>query len=373
MRNRYALTLALLFLLPPAFAHAQSDTTKAAPKDTIPKVVFSGYVDVYYAYYTDSVGDGAYQKFPTVSPRSEFGLNVALVSATYDGEKIRGAVALQYGDIPASAWNATFNNILEAHVGLRLCKTLWLDAGFFRTHFGTEGLYPKENFTSSVSVNTWHEPYYESGARLVYTPNAKLKLDLYVLNGYNLYVDNNSKKSLGLLATYALGDKGNIGYANYTGDDTPTAADSISHLRIHNNLFVNYQIKKLKIQVGADYCVQENSALDDARASASMFSGVFSLKYLVTERFAVYAREEWFNDPDGFMSGVFVNKRNEPTGLILTGTTVGVEVKPTADTYVRLEGRQLMTDADQEVFQWEKKNTNGRAGMEVMLNMGITF
>jgi hypothetical protein len=371
MRKPYPLHLVLFALLLPTLVHAQADSTQTAKKDTIPKVVFGGYVDAYYAFYTDSVGDGNFQKFPTVSPRSELGLNVALLTAQYDADKVRGMVALQYGDIPASSWNPTFNNILEAHAGVRLCPKLWLDAGYFRTHFGTEGLYPKENITSSVSVNTWHEPYFESGARLVYSPTDKWTFNLYVLNGYNLYVDNNSQKSIGLLATYSLGDKGNINYANYTGDDTPTAADSISHLRIHNNFYINYTIKKLKVQFGADYCIQEHSGLDDADASATMFSGVFALKYQCGKRFAVYAREEWFNDPDAFMAGAFVDKNGELTGLMLTGTTAGLEIKPTPDTYVRFEGRQLMTDADLEIFRTDHDNISTRT--EVMLNMGITF
>ena len=105
------------------------------------KISISGYADVYYAYYTDSVGDGNHQKFPSISPRSnQFGLNIANLTLQYDAEKIRGVASLQFGDIPRSAWSGTFNNILEAHAGIRLCKKMWLDAGFFRTHFGTEGL-----------------------------------------------------------------------------------------------------------------------------------------------------------------------------------------------------------------------------------------
>ncbi len=360
-------------LMLPLCVLAQNDTlSKASAKDTVPKVVFSGYVDAYYAYYTDSVGDGNFQQFPTVSPRSGFGLNVAMVSARYDGKKYRGVIALQYGDIPKSAWSPDFNNILEAHAGLRLCKKLWLDAGFFRTHFGTEALYPKENLASSITVDTWHEPFYECGMRLDYAPTDKLTIDLYVLNGYNLYVDNNAKKSVGLLATYALGDHGNIGYSNYIGDDTPTAADSISHLRFENNLFLNYTIKKLTMQAGVDYCTQQNSNLSLVPdVSGAAYSALLTLKYACTKHFAVVAREEWFDDPEGFLDGVRTDKNGYATGLNLTGTTIGAEYKPTPDSYLRLEGRQLITDPDQEIFRWDNENTNVR--FEAMLNLGVSF
>lgn len=178
-----------------------------------------------------------------------------MLTAQYDAENVRGMVTIHFGDISRSAWSTTFPNIMEAHAGGRLCKKLWLDAGFFRTHPGTEGLLPRENFTSSVSIGTFYEPYYEAGFRLNYNPNDKLAINLFILNGYNLYEDNNNKKSFGAFVTYALGDKGNIGYSNYTGDDAPTSADSVSHQRIHNNLFWNYQFGKLKMQIGGDFCM----------------------------------------------------------------------------------------------------------------------
>ncbi|HET6991341.1 MAG TPA: outer membrane beta-barrel protein, partial [Bacteroidia bacterium] len=220
------------------FSQTDSSIAKVIPA----ALKFSGYVDAYYAYYTDSVGTGNYQQFPSISPRSNaFGLNTAMLTAQYDGEKVRGVVTLHYGDIARCAWSSTFNPVMEAHVGVRLCKNnkLWLDAGFFRTHFGTEGLLPKENFASAVSVNTYYEPYFESGIRLNYNPCDKVAIYVYALNGYNMFEDNNNKKSLGTLATYALGDKGNFGYSNYIGDDSPQG-DTVSHLRIHQNLFFNY-------------------------------------------------------------------------------------------------------------------------------------
>lgn len=330
----------------------------------------SGYVDAYYAYYTDSVGIGKFQKFPSISPRSnQFGLNTAQVTFQYDAEKVRALATLHYGDIPVSAWSGTFNNLMEAHAGVRLCKKVWLDAGFFRTHVGTEGLLPRENITSSVSVNTIYEPYFESGVRLNYNPNDKLAVSFLILNGYNIYEDNNESKSVGALITYALGSKGSIGYSNYTGDDSPEE-ETISHTRIHQSLFFNYQVKKLKIQIGGDYCVQMNSDTTH-RETASMISGVVSLKYQCCLRAAVYGRGELFNDPQGFMSTLITDNKNRQTGYKLFGTTEGIEYKPTDNSYIRLESRQLITDKEQQIFNWKGTIRNYR--LEIMVNMGISF
>ena len=351
------------FLLTPKSNAATNDSTL---------IKVSGYVDAYYAYYTDSVGVGKYQKFPSISPRTNsFGLNSACITAQYDGSKVRGIVTLHYGDIPVSAWSGTFNNIMEAHAGVRLGKKCWLDAGFFRTHTGAEGLLPKENFTSSVSVSTFFEPYFESGIRLNYLPNTKWSINIFALNGYNIYEDNNEKKSIGMLATYSFNENGNIGYSNYIGDDTPKAADSISHLRIFQNLFFNYQFKKLKMQLGIDNIMQGNSDITDPKKSADALSGVLSFKYQFSTNYAIYSRGEFFNDPQGFMGGVITDKKNKLTGIKLFGITLGTEYKPTDNTIIRLEGRELVADKDQEIFRWNGENKKDR--LEIMLNIGVSF
>ena len=357
-----ALTLACLFCV---------KTSKAEIKDTSTHLSISGYVDVYYAYYTDdSVGKGNYQRFPSVSPRSgSIGLNTFQINMQYDADKVRAMGVLHYGDIGQSAWSSTFNSIMEAHAGVKICDKLWLDAGFFRTHFGTEFLLPRENLMSSVTVNTFYEPYYESGFRLNYMPTKKLEIDLYIVNGYGIFIDNNSKKSLGTVITYALGDNGSIGYTNYIGDDAPDSSKK-SHLRIHQNVYFNYQFGKLKTQVGGNFCIQQNSDTTGAK-TAHMFSGLASMKYLFTAKKAAYVRGEIFNDPSGVMSGLIKDKSGMQTGYKLIGFTAGVEYKPTDKTYIRLEGRHLQNDKNQEIYRWDGKNTSSRD--EVMLNFGVSF
>ncbi len=364
---RYALLFFYVFVL--WFLHPMKCYSQSI--DSV-GIKVSGYADVYYAYYTDSVGEGNYQKFPSVAPRSnQLGLNTALVTVQYDRRNVRGLVTLHFGDISRGAWSTTYPNIMEAHAGVKLCNKIWVDAGFFRTHTGAEGLLPKENFTSSVSVSTFAEPYYECGLRINYNPSDKLALSFYILNGYNIYEDNNQKKSIGLLASYAFDEKGNVGYTNYVGDDTPTAADSISHLRIFQNLFFNYQFGKLKMQIGIDNCVQQHSDFKNANQDAIMFSGVLSFKYLFSSKFALYSRGEYFNDPQGMMLGTITDRTNKVTGYKLWGVTAGAELKPTENTLIRLEERQLVADRDQEIFNWNGNIRKSR--LEILMTLGISF
>ena len=350
------------------------DTSRVAPTANETEhphtVTLTGYVDAYYARYTDSVGKGNFQQFPTTAPRdNSFGLNMAMLTAKYTNDKVRGILTLHYGDIVLSTWSKSYTYVQEANAGFSICKKLWLDAGFFRSHVGTEGIFGKENITSSVAIATFNEPYYEAGFRLNYNPSDKLMINFYLLNGYNIIEDNNNKKSWGMLATYIVNDKLNLGYSNYFGDDS-NLKDSVTHFRMFHNLFINYQNKKIKMQLGADYCTQEHSDTS-GKKMATMFNALATVRYQFAKKFAMYTRGEVYNDPSGILSGIEPNKVNRKIGLELWGVTYGIEYKPSANSYIRIEGRELQCDPNQQIFRWDGKNQSHRS--EIGLHLGVHF
>ena len=338
--------------------------------DTLSTFTISGYVDAYYAHYTDD-STGKFQKFPTVSPRNDqIGLNTAQLTFDYKSDKVRGTAAFHFGDIQAATWSPTYPYVMEAHAGIKLLKNLWLDAGFFRTHFGTEYLLPVENITSSVAVGTVYEPYYEAGARLSYDATPKLQINLFWLNGYGIFEDNNKLKSFGMGVTYAFNDNLGIGYTNYIGDDSPDST-KVNYTRIAQNLFLNYQRRKIKVQLGADHFIQQNSDVATHTSNGYTFSALATVRYQAFKKAAVYARGEVFLDPDGFMSGVFTDASGYLTGYQLWGVTAGAEYKPTENSYIRIESRRLQMKENEYVFNYNGEARNYR--WEFMVNMGVTF
>ena len=344
----------------------------AQVKDTTASFKFGGYADVYYAYYTDSVGVKNYQKFPAISPRSNiFGLNVLQLTAQYTSSRIRSSVALFYGDIPASAWSPVFNFIQEANVGYRLAKKLWVDVGLFKTHIGTEALLPKDNITSSLSIITVYEPWFQSGIKLKYSPTDKLSFCFHLLNGYNTFVETNNKKSVGVGVIYKLGDKGNIAYYNLMGDETPDRIKT-SHFRILNNLAFNYDITdRFKLSVGIDYISQTHSRILDSTKTASIYSAIVTMRYQLIKKLGIYGRWDMYNDQDGVLSGRIVDTNFQSTGYIMNGITAGLEYKVTENSYIRLEGRQLIMNPNQAIFYSNGQLSNQRS--EIMLHTGIWF
>ena len=341
--------------------------------DTVSTFSVTAYADAYYAYYTDSVGPDKFQKFPNTSPKSNTpSLNVAQLSFQYNSDKIRAAAVFCYGDFANSTWApAPYNNIMEAHVGFKVYSKLWIDAGFFRTHFGTEFLLPVENITSSIAVGTYYEPAFESGIKLNFDPTTKLEINLFLLNGYNMFVDNNNTKSFGMGITYAANDKLGIGYTNYIGDDSPPALPDPPHLRIAQNAFLNYTYKKLKLQLGADYFTQQNSDIATNKSTAAMYSALATARYQVGKKAGIYCRGEVFRDPDAIVSPVITDHAGYKTGYKLWGITAGFEYKPTENSYIKLESRLLKMDKDQYIYIQNGSGQNAR--YEIMINGGVSF
>jgi len=91
----------------------------------------SGYVDAYYARYSDSVGIGKLEKFAAASTISNsFGLNIAQLSLQYSSPVVRATLTLQAGDIPQAVWSPVYNYIQEAYGGIHISRKYGLMQAF---------------------------------------------------------------------------------------------------------------------------------------------------------------------------------------------------------------------------------------------------
>ncbi|MCB9045784.1 MAG: outer membrane beta-barrel protein [Chitinophagales bacterium] len=339
--------------------------------DTVATYSLSAYMDMYYAYYTDSTGPGDFQQFPTTSPVSNsIGLNTLQVSSKFDGKRIRELATIHVGDIARSTWSSTYNLVQEAHGGFRIYKNLWVDVGFFRTHFGTELLLPCENITSSVTVGTFHEPYYQAAARLNYTAHDQWEISLYLLNGYGLYADNNHRKSVGMAVNYTVNEALSIGYTNYLGNDAPDSV-TISKTMFANNMYINYREGNIKLQIGGDFFTERHANLVNRANAALMYSGLATVGYYTDDHWGVYTRGEIFHDPNGLVSKIITDATGHRMGFMLWGITTGLEFRPNKQSYIRLEGRKLQMDSHEAIFRYNGMDRNYR--YEIMLNAGISF
>lgn len=368
------LVIILLILFVTISSFAQLKEKKGILAGLTGDFTINGYVDTYIAYDNDK--NSSPRQFSAIAPyRDEFRLNFAMISLRYNTDKLRGNVAIHFGDVSKLNWTQEQNEYLqyvqEANMGFSPATNLWIDAGFFLTHIGGEGVIPKYNFFQSLSLCTYYEPFYQSGIKLSYT-GKKFYGALFLLNGYNVFNDNNKNKSFGVQLGYKPNKKIELIYNNIIGNEIP--AGVTGKTRIYNNLVLKlWPAKNIDVIACGDFCLQDQSGVTDSTSSGSMFSGFVSAKLRILKNFSVALRGEIFRDKDGIFSGILTEQNNTyvpPSGLKAIGFSGAVEYNPADNSYFRLESRILKADDNQFIF-FNKAKTNYR--VEVILSGGMEF
>ncbi len=349
-------------------------------------ITVSGYVGTYYAWDSDkSVEPNAgFRQFSFIAPRKEtFGLDVAMVSLKYAAERSRASVIVQYGDV-TNGWGngatAELNDLFgryvqEAYAGFMLANNLWLDAGFFLTHVGEEGFFPKDNFLSSLALTTLYEPFGQSGLRLTYSFNDKWTAQLHLLNGYGLTFGraNTSTKAVGLQLDYRASQEWDFLYNALVGDGIGIGDAGQGKTYTYHNLVAKYFGAKMDLAFGIDVATQSKSkaVLNGEPGMALYFSGIAEARFKLHKQFNLMARGEIFQDNNGIFGVLSTDNDGLPVGLKAFGVTGGMEFKPMENAFIRGEVRFLSLDKDQKVFASENEPVNTRT--EVIFTTGVLF
>jgi len=359
---------------------------KAFSQEVSSPITVSGYIGTYYAWDSDKTiePNGGLRQFSFIAPRKEtFGLDVAMVSLKYAAERSRASVIVQYGDV-TNGWGngatASPNDLFgryvqEAYAGFMLANNLWLDAGFFLTHVGEEGFFPKDNFLSSLALTTLYEPFGQSGLRLTYTLNDKWTAQLHLLNGYGLTFGraNTSTKAVGLQVDYRASQEWDFLYNALVGDGIGFNDDSQGKLYTYHNFVAKYFGAKIDFALGIDVATQAKTKVvtNGEPGSALYFSSIAEARFKVSKQFNVMGRGEFFQDSNGIFGAVSTDNDGLPVGLKAFGVTGGMEFKPMENAFIRGEVRFLSLDKDQKVFASKDDFVNTRT--EIIFTTGVSF
>ena len=165
-------------------------------------VAFSLYVDTYFAYATQRPSDHTLVGSASVGRHGEFQLNLASVGAEWSYRRVIGRLSLQTGSMlnivqdqdgsvtrGRNLTTENLRNIREATVGYHWDKAsgLNLEAGIFMSYIGLESYLLAENWNYSRSLVCDFTPFYFQGVRLQFFPNARWKIEPWVMNGWQTY------------------------------------------------------------------------------------------------------------------------------------------------------------------------------------------
>lgn len=333
---------------------------------------FGLYIDTYYNMTLGSGKDTSnIVPFSANCPvADQIRMNVAALEFAYSAEKIRGKLAIQYGDAPnlLASPNAQFIKTLrQANFGFRITRKLWIDAGYMMNPVGYESTWAVMNRISFVTLGGYFEPGSILGAKLSYQINDRWDGGIIIGNPYSLAYGQNTHISGQIFLNYHPRQNLLIAYSNFFGNQALADAELDNDI-LYNNLIIKwYPFTSLELVGQVDLAAQTNSTLPpDTNRVAGMYSGFLQARYQLAEKYSLTGRLEWLDDPNGFLTGVNIPTRR---GLSTQGFAFSFEYKPVPFGYVRIAYRFLQGYPGSRIFS---SNTSDRL-QALIFSTGVRF
>jgi Putative beta-barrel porin-2, OmpL-like. bbp2 len=301
-------------------------STPASPtiSSLLGPTTLSGFVDMYYGYNSNQPSSRQGNNLFFTPYSNQFGLNMIelILDKPPDAANSRTGyhVALGFGQAMnvvngSDPGGLGFSQYLKeayfsylAPVG----KGLQIDAGKFVTPNGAEVIETKDNWNYTRSLLFYYAiPYYHYGMRAKYTFNDKYSLTGYFVNGWNSIVAANTGKTYGVSVGWNPNKK--LGFAqNYTAGPqlSPTSdpgGSNSSWRQLWDTVITYSPTPKLSLILNGDYGRGDrylNPITNTATSPVSWYGGAGYVKYAPNSKYAFVTRYEYFNDPDGFTTGL---------------------------------------------------------------------
>jgi hypothetical protein len=278
-------------------------------------VSLTGYVDTSYTYLSGSglfTSGVANRVFDT--ERNSFNLHAFnLTGSSLPSSGFGGLVDLSMGSDARVINAATFGtpddgvNVTQAYVNYAN-GAVTVNAGKFATLAGAEVIKSPDNYNFSRGILFgFAEPATHTGVRANYALSDSTKFILGVNNGWDNLKDTNSQKTIELGASLAPAKILSLTAAIYSGTEQVGVEQGRRDLV---DVVATFNVSDpLSLVVSADFGKQENGI----GTSDAKWSGVAGyINYKFNPKWRAALRAEYFNDKDGFRTGL-VQKWKEAT------------------------------------------------------------
>ena len=313
-------------------------------------ITISAYAEAYYGYELaqpeDHLRPGFFYSF---NRHNEVNLNMGMVKLAYARKNVRGNFALMagtYAQYNLAAEPELLRNVFEANAGVKLStrRNLWLDVGILPSHIGFESAIGKDCWNLTRSILADNTPYYEAGARVSYTSdNGKWYASVLLLNGWQRItrVEGNNTPAAGTQLTYRPNGRTTLNWSTFVGNDKP---DSVSQLRIFNNLYAQLQItERFGVIMGCDIGVEQAASGDSLpgaqAASGTWITPILIPRYRLGERSYLAARVEYYQDEQGVIIAT-----GTPKGFRTLGYSLNFDQWVNPNVLWRIEARSLSSE-----------------------------
>ncbi len=301
-------------------------------------------------------------------------LELALTKAPTKG--VGGALVLNAGpdanvdhSFPMST-NSYFD-IQQAYVSYQKGAAK-LEVGKFATLIGAEVIESPYNWNFSRSWGFEFGPYTHTGARLSYAPNSKVGLTVGVNNGWDILTAANGGKSAEAQITFKPVDPIYLSVQATAGREvaqgTLGKVSAILGTRTLINTVDSWNVNSsISIMIDAGYGEQQHAISLAAGSTglaqtAKWWYVIPYLNYHITDQWRVALRAQYFDDRDGYRTGVAQK---------LAAGTVTLAYAPSASSEVRAEYRydKSNVNAFSTKGSRQPKNNQSQAALEFIYKM----
>lgn len=279
------------------------------------------YLDTYYAFSLNRPKDNTLTGSASVGRHNELQLNLASVGVDWNYHDVIGRVLLQFGsmlnivqDLDGSVNRgrtisvSSLHNVREAALGYHFDAAYGVnvEAGIFMSYVGLESYLLAENWSYNRSLVSDFVPAYFSGVRTQIFPTKTLKVEPWLMNGYQSYGKWNQAPAGGLAFRWSPKERLALIANFYAGTDTRGAADRLRFHHDHSVLLRYYDAPGAKGVSKAAFSINNHAGFERGGggpgASHAHFLGtaVANRVWFLEDHLAVVARLDLLKHPSGY-------------------------------------------------------------------------
>ncbi|WP_264521624.1 porin [Flavobacterium sp. N1994] len=231
-----------------------SDRRTTPPVLTSKYFVGSIMIDANYTHSFNNPIDNTVVGSTALARNNEIQISSANIGGEFNYEGARGKIMMQFGTrstvVPRNDYSVyrgqyqldnVYRYLSEAYAGYHF--NTWyginVDAGMFMSYIGLNSYYQAENWEYQASFTSDNTPWFFNGVRVQIFPTKHLKIEGWLINGWQSYAKFNSMPGLGGNVTWCPNEAVKVLTNDYYGTD---AAGLSKRIRFHsdNSLLVRY-------------------------------------------------------------------------------------------------------------------------------------
>jgi len=249
----------------------------------MPYFIPSVFIDVNYTYSFNNPNDNTVVGSTALARNNEVQLSALHFGSDFTFENARARIMTQFGTrsqvVPRNDLSPykgqyqlanVYRYLSEAYAGYHINK--WyginIDAGLFMSYIGLNSFYQAENWEYQASFTSDNTPWFFNGIRIQIHPTKTLKIEPWIINGWQSYGKFNTMPGIGGNITWTPNSNLKLLTNNYFGTD---AAGMSERKRFHsdNSVLVRYfnkpkskSISKMAFSLTGDFGFEQGGGVN---------------------------------------------------------------------------------------------------------------